>query len=524
MRASVTDILITGAGPAGLMMACQLLKQRIQFRIIDKNNRISGYSGALVVHAGTLEILRQLGIAEELIGKGQILKAINFVFNGHKKARLEIGNYGKGISEFPFALLVEQSRTEELLISYLEKHGKRVERGSELTDFTEYTDHVESVVISADKTEETSISGYLIAADGGHSFVRSKLEIPLVGQTHYRSLFATDCESDLNLPENEALIAFSNSATTGFFPLGNSQWRIDGAFNGRLNGKEIQFEDIVSGFAGTTRVKAEICNPRWFSTFHSHRKSAAEFNTDRCFLIGDAAHLYSPVGAQGMNHGIHDAFNLAWKLAFVVKKLAKPCITETYEIERKEVSVRTANISNRLFEILSSEHNIYKVLRITLLPFMFKAFTLLFHKYFVRQYLFRHISGVGITYRRSILTFRPESSGMKGPDAGERLPYVMYRQNGINANIMDHITSTSFQLLIFAKGSCAEFDYLAGKFLSLQTTIFTLQEGTKQLFSIMGIRKTTYYLVRPDYYIVCKGHSCHYLEKFLYGILIPQNR
>jgi 2-polyprenyl-6-methoxyphenol hydroxylase-like FAD-dependent oxidoreductase len=525
MLASATEVMITGAGPAGLMMACQLLSNHIRFRIIDKNLKTTDYSGALVIHAGTLEIFRQLGIEDDFLKHGRILKAINFSVNGQLKWRIDTSNYGSHLSEYPFVLLLEQSKTEALLSGYLENHRRHVERGVELKDFTEFSDHIENIVLDSNGKEETVISDYLIAADGGQSFVREKLEIPLIGKTHARSLFATDCEADLNLPDNEALIAISRNATTGFFPLGDHLWRIDGAFRWHMGNGEIDFNTIDGSFSGITKVKTNIHNPRWFSTFHSHKRNAAYFNTNRCFLVGDAAHLYSPVGAQGMNHAIHDACNLAWKMSFIIKKLAKPCILETYESERKQIAAKTSYVSDLLFSFLSTDRVLPKFGRISVLPFIIMIFKPVLRKPAIRQFLFRKISGVGVAYGKNILNSKSERKRIKGPESGERLPYFILNYEGKTVNIKDFISGSSFALLIFVVDKCPEFDAILEKFRKQVTiTYLTRQAGTVELFRQFVIKRTTYYLVRPDFYIASTGHTCEYLEKYLSGVLIPVNR
>jgi 2-polyprenyl-6-methoxyphenol hydroxylase-like FAD-dependent oxidoreductase len=520
MLEAKTDILITGAGPVGLLMACQLLRHNIRFRIIDQSPAMSDYSGALIIHAGTLELFRQLDLADEAIARGRVLKAINFSFSGKKSVRLDIGRAGKKQSEYPFALLLEQGITEMILSGFLEKNRVSIERETTLTDFNEFSDHVENY-ITCGFTDERIVSSYLIAADGGHSLVRSRLEIPFEGKTHRRSLFATDCKASVNLPENEAMIAIAPGATTGIFPLRNGKWRIDGAFLWHKANPDISFRIVSDHFKRKTRLDFSLNESYWFSKFQSHRRYALFFNTERCFLVGDAAHLYSPVGAQGMNQGMQDAANLAWKISFVLKKWAKPCVLYTYEQERKQVTVKTAAVSDRVFDILSSDRPALKFCRIYLFPFLLKLFLPVFKKPKVKEYFFRSISGIGAVYRGSALS---QSGGVSGrPRAGERMPFGVYTENHKSQEITDTIGITQMQLLLLKKKQdTISFRRVTDPFKNqLFVKEIEYKETTKLLFDRLRVRRTMFYLVRPDLYIACKGTDAVILEKYLYRVLIP---
>ncbi|HLO60855.1 MAG TPA: FAD-dependent monooxygenase [Bacteroidales bacterium] len=514
-----TDILITGAGPVGLFMACQLVKHNMRFRIIDQSPGVTAYSGALIIHAGTLELFRQLGLAEEAIARGRILKAMHFSFNGKKAVRLDIGHAGKNQSEYPYALLLEQHKTENILIRFLEKNRVKIERETALTDFSEFSDHVDNY-ITCGFTDEKIVSSYLVAADGGHSLVRSKLEIPLLGKTHSRSLFATDCKASVNLPENEALIAVSPGATTGLFPLGNGKWRIDGAFLWHDANSDISFRNISDHFKRKTKLDFGLNEPSWFSKFESHQRNALFFNTERCFLVGDAAHLYSPVGAQGMNHGMQDAANLAWKMSFVLKKWAKPCVLYTYEQERKQVSEKTAHISDRVFNVLSSDRSALKFFRLRLLPFMLKLFLPLIKTTKVKEYLFRSISGIGAVYQGSVLS---RKSAYGRPCAGERMPFGVFTEGHKSEEITETIGNTRMQIFLLKKEQDTElFRKVIDRFKNqLFVREIEYKEATKLLFDRLSVKRTMFYLVRPDFYIACKGTDAEFLEKYLYRVLIP---
>ena len=515
MQQGETEILIAGAGPAGLMFACHLAVQKVDFRIIDKAPSATSYSGAMIIHAASMEIFSQLGIAEEFIKEGTIIRALNFVFNGKKTVRIDVNHYGKNMSIFPYALILEQSKTEAILNKFLSRCGHAVERENELTDFSIYPDHVISSLKQPGRNE-TIKSQFLVGADGVGSLVRSQLGIPMIGYTHLRSLFTLDSKLNPEIPHNEVLFAFSGRATAGFFPLSDDKWRID-ASPGKTN-KELTLDFVRQNFSHQTGLDIRIGSQGSFSVFHSQQRYAARFADDRVFLAGDAAHIYSPVGAQGMNHGFHDASNLSWKLTWVARGWARPCILESYEQERKPIAIRTAAVSDLLFDLLSTPNLLIKFLRIRLLPYILPVFG----RQAVKKYLFLKISGTGSTYRKSTLNNRGESiSGKFRP--GQRIPCIFYTQNGLNYNLREIIDTRYFHLLIFHMEPEMEdlTSFTEEHHDKIKSHVFRFASGTEKLFKSLGIKKSCFYLIRPDMYIAAHGRDPRKLKNYFDRLLFP---
>ena len=232
------EILIIGAGPTGLMMACQLAINKISFRIIDKNEDHTTQSRALVIQARSLEIFDQMGISDKAIQQGKIAKAIGAFFNGKKVLRVIVNEIGKGLTKFPFFLMLEQSHTESILVDFLKECGHEIERRTELKIINQTNNEVICILKDGNGNEETLRTKYVIGADGAHSIVREQLNIPFGGKTYEESLFVLDCKAEINVSNNEMYLAFGKNALGGFFPLTNGRWRILGNVPEELEGKE----------------------------------------------------------------------------------------------------------------------------------------------------------------------------------------------------------------------------------------------------------------------------------------------
>ena len=522
-----SEVLIIGAGPSGLMMACQLALHTIPFRIIDKKDHCTNYSGALIIHARSIEIFYQMGIAQSAIQKGIIANEINIIFNGKKTFRIHVKNIGQGLTKFPYLLMLEQSKTEQLLIDFISNFGYSVERNTELLRFAEDTEGVISILKPANGKEETVRTKYLIGADGGNSTIRKQLNIPFIGLTHPISLFVTDCKAEVKLSPESICFSFSNASTAGFFPLTNGRWRVDGAIPVKLEAKdELTFDDIENKFAERTRMEVKLYQPQWFSVFHSHQGYALSFRQNHCFLIGDAAHIHSPVGAQGMNTGLQDAYNLAWKLALVIQEKAKALLLDTYASERAEIAKKVIRSTDKVFNLVTSQNFFLKTFRIYAVPLIMRLiFPLMVKKKAIRHFFFRKISEIGIQYRESPLTHHAPSGNFPShaPKPGDRLPCIPYNEDGKEINIQDKVKGTGFHLFVFTKHTSPdEIIRVAEKYkdiMSFETIPYTSE--TKYLYKRLGMDVSGYYLIRPDMYIAyrsCKPGAEHfenYLRLFL---------
>ena len=507
-RNNSTDVLIVGAGPAGLMMACQLAIHKIPFRIVDKNSCSSKNSGALIVQARTLEIFEQMGIAGDALSKGVVANKINIIYNGKKITSAGISDLGGDLSRFPFLLMLEQSKTEQLLLNFIYDHGYSIEREVQLQSFNQQDGGVTSVVTLPDGTMQVVYSKYIIAADGPNSTIRNILNIPFEGKTYPKSIFIVDCKADSELSAEEISFAFSNSSVAGFFPIKGSRWRIDSNFPPEYENQErITFDAVEKNFQEWTQMNLHFQSQEWFSVTRSHQKYAASVRDQNCFLIGDAAHVHTPVGAQGMNTGIQDAYNLAWKMAFVIKQKANPLLLDTYSSERLGISKGFARNADFVFRVLTSGNSLVKLFRRYVLRLFFMIlFPLVSKSKTLRQRFFRSISQININYRGSILSYRGSVFNIfsSTPKPGDRFPWIRFPESGKNASIFEKLDPLSFNLIVLADSLPAGVKQIKEQ-LNLGVLLIPKVPETGSVYNHLGIKNTGYYLIRPDMYIALKS-------------------
>lgn len=518
------EVLIVGAGPAGLMMACQLDLHNISFRIIDKKNSPAIHSGALIVHARSLEILHQMGLAEKAMEAGMIAQTINLQFNQHKKFSLDISGMGKSLTHFPYLLMIEQWQTENLLIGFLKEHGHSVENNTSLLAFKQENEIVTSQILQPEGSIEFIKSRFLIGADGSNSQIRSQLNIPFPGKTQKSRLFITDCEARLQSPAREISFIFNSDFTSGFFPLTDNRWRVDGHIP-FIEQEKVGFDDVKNYLANKLQLGIELHRPQWFSVFRSHSRCAGLFRKNNCFLVGDAAHVHSPVGAQGMNTGLQDAHNLAWKLALFIHGKASENLLDTYETERRPLALRIIRNTDWAYSLMTNNFFLIRFLRLKVVTWLLPMFLSRFKKNSpMGSHIFISISGIGIKYKPGFLS---DSTSNKFPDSapkpGERLPYLTYEMNEKYISTYDQLDSSTFRFFIFGKQLLpTPFLTILSNYSDVISTIYIAKEtGTQHLFDGLGIKNEGCYLVRPDHFIAWRSQEFNaisfgnYLQKFL---------
>jgi len=526
MDDKTTEVLIVGAGPTGLMMACQFAIHQVSFRIIDKNESPSKNSGALIIQARTLEIFEQMGIAGKALEEGIIANKLNILYNGRKITRAHIKDIGGNLSQFPFLFMHEQSKTEKLLLKFISDHGHTVERGIRFKSFVQDGEGVTSVLVLPDDTEQSIKTKFIIAADGANSTIRNLLNIPFNGRTYPKPIFILDCKAKTDMLPGEICFAFSKAIVAGFFPLQNSRWRIDSTLPVEMEKLEtITIDNIENDFHRWINMDVKFQGFEWFSVSHSHQKYAGSIRFLNCFLAGDAAHVNTPVGAQGMNTGLQDAFNLAWKLAFVIQHKAKPELLDTYSAERSGISKGFARYADTVFKIVTSNNVVVKFFRLYVLRVLLKVlFSLMEKRRSFRRIFFTSISQTGIHYRSGMLNYLTSEGTFlrNAPRPGDRLPYFEFFYEGRDTTDFKIMVAANYNLLVFVSVLPVEILEVAKKY-NLPVRIIPALPENKQFYIKMGIKNTGYYLVRPDMHIAIRAATLNtgllnsYLQQILLG-------
>src|SRR5262245_7678770 len=330
-----SDVLIIGAGPTGLVLALWLTRLGVKVRIIDKTAEPGTTSRALAVQARTLELYRQLDLTDAVLKLGHKVPAVNLWVKGEPTTRLSFERIGSDLTPYSFLHIFPQDQHERLLIDRLEALGVSVERRTELVSFTDEGSRVIARLRKPEGQEESCEASYIAGCDGARSTVREVTGTGFPGGTYRQLFYVADVEA-AGPPINGELHADLDEADfLAVFPLaGQGRARLLGTGRADVADRAdtLKFED-VSGRA-IQHLKVDVRKVNWFSTYHVHHRVAEHFRKGRAFLVGDAAHIHSPAGGQGMNTGIGDAINLAWKLAWVLAGNAPDKLLDSYEEER----------------------------------------------------------------------------------------------------------------------------------------------------------------------------------------------
>jgi len=483
---SIRGVLIVGAGPTGLVLALWLTRMGVPVRIIDQAEGPATTSRALAVQGRTLELYRQIGLAEAAIERGRRVRALNLWVSSKRRARVVFGDLGEGLSPFPYALAYPQDEHERLLIDRLAALGVEVERRCELISFEEPAGCVIARLKRPDGTLETCEAAYLAGCDGAHSTVRNALGIGFTGGTYDHLFYVADVQAGGAVLNDELHGAFDGSDFLAVFPLKSpGHARLVGTLRGAAQSAraELSWQDVGHSVMSWLPIEVERVN--WFSTYRVHHRVAESFRKGRAFLLGDAAHVHSPVGGQGMNTGIGDAVNLAWKLAAVLLGRSSETILETYEPERSAFARRLVETTDRAFSALTSGAWLTRFLRLRVFP---PLVPLLFRTAAARRFMFRTVSQISVNYRGSRL-----SAGAAGSvHGGDRLPWLP--SSGASDNFTP-LGSLAWQVHVYGEASPSLKSACAERGLPLH--VFPWRVAIEQT----GLQRDALYLVRPDGYV-----------------------
>lgn len=479
---SSTEVLIVGAGPTGLMLALQLVRRGVTPRIVDKNSGPGQASRAMAMHARSLEFYQQLGLADAVVAGGFKMQTLHLREDNKEVAAVHFGDLGGDLSPYPFVLSFPQDDQERFLVGELAKAGVAVEWNTELGDFSQDDAGVRATLTRAG-VSETCGAVYLCGCDGARSRVRHGLDLEFPGGEYDQLFYVADAQI-AGPPTTDIFANLGADSLALMLPVRSSGMRrLIGTVSPEQSSRtDLTFEDVRAEAEALIGVKVTAVN--WFSTYRVHHRVAAHFRVGRAFLSGDAGHIHSPAGGQGMNTGLGDAVNLAWKLVEVIKGRASDAILDTYETERIAFARQLVATTDRVFRAGVSRSMGGQFMRTVLLP-MLAPLATSFDA--VRRAMFRTVSQIMIAYPDSAL-----SEGKAGHVAGgDRLPWVGGGEGGNFASLrgLDWRVQVYGTVLPAFATTAAE--------LGLPVDAFAWSDTAKHA----GLKRDAAYLIRPDGYV-----------------------
>jgi 2-polyprenyl-6-methoxyphenol hydroxylase-like FAD-dependent oxidoreductase len=488
MKTLNSDVLICGAGPTGLMLALRLARSGVRVRIVDAAAEPGTTSRALVVHARTLEFYRQMGLAEEFLAEAVPFAAVNLWVGGRQVGHVAFGDIGKGLSPFPYMVVCAQDRHERFLIAQLKRAGVEVERPVELLEFTQAPDRVRARLKNAGG-EETCEAAYLAGCDGARSRVRKVLDVGFPGGTYSRAFYVADVEATGPVMNGELHVCLDEAEFLGVFPLkGGRTARLIGTVRveQEADREALRWDDV--GRQAAARMGVDVERVNWFSTYRVHHRVADRFRQGRVFLLGDAGHIHSPVGGQGMNTGLGDAVNLAWKLADVVQGRADASLLDSYEPERIAFARQLVGTTDRAFMVATGPGRLARFVRMRILP---RVLPTVIRFRAVRRFMFRVVSQTAIRYRHSSL-----SSGRVGAvHGGDRLPWVELDGSTSAKDNFAVLDGRQWQVHVYGLPGPGVAEACQRERLPLHA--FDWRPAMRKA----GLTRNALYLVRPDGYV-----------------------
>ena len=483
----VTRVLIVGAGPTGMVLALWLARLGVAVRIIDKTASPGTTSRALAVQIRTLELYRQLGIANQVTAHGHWVETVNLWVAGRKTARLGFGAAGNDFSAYPGPIIYPQDEHEKMLVDELASVGVIVERCCELLDFAEIKGQVSARVRGANGVEESVVVDYIAGCDGAHSRVREVLNIGFPGGTYEHLFYVADIEGRGEPVNGELHVALDTNDFLAVFPMAKAGTvRLVGTVRQAPDDahQSLSWDDVSQRVVQWLHL--EVIKVNWLSTYRVHHRVAQQFRKGRAFLLGDAAHIHSPAGGQGMNTGIGDAVNLAWKLAAVLQARGRDALLDTYEPERIAFARRLVKSTDRGFREVTSSNWLARRVRLDLVPVVAP---MALHFRVVRRFMLRTISQLLVSYPASAL-----SEGRAGAvRAGQRLPWV--RMSVEAEDNFAPLSSLDWQVHVYGVPSAELSEVCLARRLPLHA--FAWQAEAMRA----GFTRDAAYLVRPDGYI-----------------------
>jgi 2-polyprenyl-6-methoxyphenol hydroxylase-like FAD-dependent oxidoreductase len=486
-----SDVLIVGAGPTGLVLALWLTRLGATVRIVDRTAEPGTTSRAVAVQARTLELYRQLDLTDAIMARAHPTPAITLWVQGRKAARVPFENVGAGLTPYPFLLTYPQDEHERLLVERLQASGVTVERRSELLGFTDEGGGVAARLRRPDGSEERCEAAYIAGCDGARSLVRDTIGTGFPGGTYAQLFYVADVSGSGPAFDGELHVDLDQADFLGVFPLpGQGRARLIGTVRDERarHPEALTFDDVSR--RAIDHLKVAVHKVNWFSTYHVYHRVTEHFRKGRAFLLGDAAHIHSPVGGQGMNTGIGDAINLAWKLAAVLRGRAPDSLLDSFEAERIGFARRLVSTTDRVFSFASAEGRMADLLRTRVAPLLIPA---LAHFESAREFIFRTVAQITLNYRDG-----PLSAGVAGHvHGGDRLPWVA----AAGQDNFGSLAAPTWQVHVYGAASDELTRWCAARGVPLKVFVWRAEHEAA------GLARDAMYLLRPDSYVALADPS-----------------
>jgi 2-polyprenyl-6-methoxyphenol hydroxylase-like FAD-dependent oxidoreductase len=458
----------------------------------------------MAVHARTLEIYEKLGIADQALALGRRGNGANLWSRGRRKARVPLEDMGRGQSRYPYVLMLGQDDNERIMGAHLRTWGVDVQWNTEVVALRQHADHVTTTIKDADGTTREITAAYVAGCDGARSSVREMNGIGFPGAPYEHVFFVADTEATGPMVPDELNVYLWKSGFHLYFPMrGANRWRVIGILPDGLQHKpDLTFEDLIPALRRESGVALQFHSCAWFSTYRIHHRCTERFRDRRCFLLGDAAHVHSPMGGQGMNTGLQDAYNLAWKLALVVDGRADGALLDTYEAERLPVAHRLLETTDRAFRFVVSNSWLAGVFRTRI---MAKVAAFAMRRPDVRRAAFHALSQIGISYPASPLSRTLEVVDKGAPRAGQRFPWlqVALASGGMPRDLFTVLDDTRFTVVVVGQAAPAAGDLGLGDLVRVQAIPADGENAVR--LAAAHVPAPSFYVLRPDGHIGLAG-------------------
>ncbi|MFI2369287.1 FAD-dependent monooxygenase [Streptomyces sp. NPDC018833] len=481
------DVLVVGAGPTGLALAAQLQRYGARFRVIDRHLDRARESRALAVQPRTLEVLAPFGVSDELVRRGNPAVQLRLHLPD-RTVRLPLFDLGVTDTPYPFLLFLSQAETEGVLARHLTDNGTLLERGTELVELAGERDGVACRLRKRDGAEEMLTARYVVGCDGARSTVRKQAGIGFEGHAYPQTFLLADLEVD-GLEPGAAHACLTEAGMVFFFPLVTpAGWRMLAMRPPDVpgTGTTVSLAMLQSLVDRYVSLPLRLHDPVWMTDFRIHHRGAVRYRSGRIFLAGDAAHIHSPAGAQGMNTGIQDALDIGWKLALVCRGAAPDALLDTYEAERAPVGRSVLRFTDRAFKVATSGNSLIRLARTRIAP---RVAPLLLRAEPLRAAVFRRLGQLAVHYRRSPATTSGSRVPRRGPKAGDRLPD---RPRGLQAVV----AGPGYHLLLCGPANAWDRGRISSALEGREAFLHVHTSGANAPWP-----GTTHCLVRPDGYI-----------------------